>query len=51
VICRVPERKDWNKPHAHTCSYTLDLPEYQSKEELEEELKYVIKEGGGFGLA
>ena len=45
VISRVLNREDWNYPHAHTCSYTLDLPEFSSKEELEEKLKFAIREG------
>jgi E3 ubiquitin-protein ligase HUWE1 len=32
---------------AHTCFNALDLPVYQSEEEMKEKLLYAISEGGG----
>lgn len=38
-------------PSAHTCFNQLDLPEYQSKEQLQERLRLAIHEGAeGFGF-
>jgi E3 ubiquitin-protein ligase HUWE1 len=37
---------------AHTCFNALDLPVYNSEEEMKEKLLYAISEGsGGFGFA
>ena len=38
-------------PVAHTCTNTLDLPLYESEEELERKLTYAIQECNGFGIA
>ena len=37
-------------PAAHTCTNTLDLPEYQSEKELNEKLLFSIKECDSFGF-
>eukprot|EP00438_Fugacium_kawagutii_P005104 Skav212215 [mRNA] locus=scaffold862:27661:30312:+ [translate_table: standard] len=38
-------------PAAHTCANTLDLPEYTSKEVLEQHLRFALEEtGDSFGL-
>lgn len=38
-------------PAAHTCANTLDLPEYKSKEVLEQYLRFALEEtGDSFGL-
>ena len=37
-------------PCAHTCFNSLDLPDYQSKKELQEKLLIAIREGAGFGF-
>jgi len=38
-------------PQGHTCFNQLDLPEYPSKEILNERLMWAIKETAGFGFA
>ena len=37
-------------PAAHTCYYTLDLPEYDSEEELNHKLIFAIQECNSFGF-
>ena len=38
-------------PKAHTCFNQLDLPEYNTKEELKDWLLFAIREGSeGFGF-
>ena len=37
-------------PAAHTCAGVLDLPNYESRDQLATKLTLAIKEGGGFGL-
>lgn len=37
-------------PSAHTCFNHLLLPQYSSKEILEQKLRYCIEESEGFGL-
>ena len=39
-------------PTSHTCFNQLDLPEYESKEQLKDRLLIAVREGAaGFGLA
>lgn len=39
-------------PTAHTCFNQLDLPEYESEEQMREKLVIAIREGSeGFGFA
>ena len=37
-------------PAAHTCTNTLDLPEYRSEKELNEKLRLAIEECDSFGF-
>ena len=39
-----------NLPSAHTCFNELDLPNYGSKEALEEKLKLALEHNAGFGF-
>lgn len=40
----------WKLPTSHTCFNTLLLPEYSSKQKMEDRLKLAILNAEGFGL-
>eukprot|EP00045_Choanoeca_perplexa_P014234 m.166265 g.166265 ORF g.166265 m.166265 type:complete len:896 (+) comp16618_c0_seq3:124-2811(+) len=48
VVARVAEVASF--PVAHTCLNRLDLPEYETEEELHTKLAYAIAETDGFGI-
>jgi len=52
-IKRVRIREDdiMRLPQGHTCFNSLDLPEYPTKELLQERLLFAIKETNAFGMA
>ena len=48
----LPDKSKEALPCAHTCTNALQLPIYESKQQLAERLSYALSEGGvGFGLA
>lgn len=49
-ICKCHDKNYDRLPSAHTCTNQLDLPNYPSKEILNERLMKAIKEGKGFGF-
>ena len=49
-ISKVHSNPKYSLPEAHTCYNQLDLPEYESKETLQEKLIMAIKETSGFGF-
>jgi E3 ubiquitin-protein ligase HUWE1 len=50
-ITRIVTNDTMRLPQGHTCFNQLDLPEYESKEILQERLMWAIKESQGFGFA
>ena len=50
TISRISGSDNFQLPVAHTCYNQIDLPEYSSKEMLEEKLMWAIKEAQGFGF-
>lgn len=51
TISRIVTDDPMRLPAGHTCFNQLDLPEYKSKEILEERMMWAIKECQGFGFA
>jgi hypothetical protein len=48
-ICKIPGEL-LGLPKSHTCFNQLDLPEYETKEIMEEKLRFAITECSGFGM-
>ena len=49
-MSRISGSENFQLPVAHTCYNQIDLPEYSTKEMLEEKLLWAIKEAQGFGF-
>jgi len=50
-VHRIRENDMQALPRSHTCFNTLDLPEYPTKDLMQERLLFAIKETSGFGIA
>ena len=50
-MSRISGSENFQLPVAHTCYNQIDLPEYSTKEMLEEKLFWAIKEAQGFGFS
>lgn len=51
TVARIRTKDVQRLPQGHTCFNTIDMPEYPSKDLMQERLLFAVRETKGFGFA